>query len=455
MEIDGGSGAYDLLNRGPGGDWCIVPTPTIPPSAPGTPPQDVLNTGRYTIYLNQGVADADTGVTDPAYTTVTGDHSRETTAGAPIGIELITRRLRSEHAAFYIHFTSAQARELSLPAGEEEGADQRPDRMSNRGVRLQITYDIDPDGPGPLPGYPGLTQSSTLSGPMLYWNSTLQKPMAADSNSRERVTTPVITSPDEMLCISNATEDGLSDIANSGNQSIRARNRMSGGQLWRFWPSGTLPNSPSDPVTYDNNYAYETQAKGAAAFDPSTDTAYLALNHARPLAAQNSPTVGLENLAQVIALNSAPTDICVRLRPNDGGTPAPDATLVPGSVSIATLDSLYAGQTAVSSSYFDVDPETCTVSIRRIYADWVGGGAGPMYGKPIWVTYQYYDPAFPGQLNHAVTVNEELHILPDIVRYQYQPYWVRLPHPFGNLDCVTVSRPNGHRLTAWSGATAV
>ena len=452
MEIDGGSGAYDLLNRGPGGDWCIVPTPTIPAAAPGTPPQDVLNTGRYTIYLNQGVADADTGVTDPAYTTVTGITRWSTTAGAPIDIDIDNTQIvvRNNGTRVYIHLTSAQARELSLPAGEEEGADQRPDRMSNRGVRLQITYDVDPDGPGPQPGYPGLTQVSTLSGPMLYWNSTLQKPMAADSNSRERVTAPVITGPDEMLCISNATEDGLGDVSNldlSDNRTVRWRNRVSGGELWRFWPCGTLPNRDLAALTYANNYAYETQAKGAAAFDPSTDTAYLALNHARPLAAHHAPPFGLENLAQVIALNSAPTDICVRLRPNDGGTPDPDATLVPGSVSIATLDSLYAGQTAVSSSYFDVDPETCTVTIRRTSADWVAGGPGPMYGKPIWVTYQYYDPAFPGRPDRAIQVNEELHILPDIVRYQYQPYWVRLGHPFVNLDSVTVSLPNGHPVT--------
>ena len=438
---------YAYLQRGEGRDWCMIPTPTIPPAAAGDPPQDVLNTGRYYIYLNQGVASATSGPTDPAYTTVTGITRWNYSAGTPIDIDIDNTQvaLLNNGSRVYLRFTSAQARELSMPAGEEEQTNQRPHQMAYRGVYVQITYDIDPDGPGPLPGQPGRSQVSTLSGPMAYW--------ATDDQSSERVTAPVITGPDEMLCLSNATEDGVSDVANTSNRSVTCRNRMSGGQLWRFWPSGTLPNSPTDPVTYDNNYGYETQAKGAAAFDPSTDTAYLALNHARRLAAQVSPTVGVENLAQVIALNSAPTDICVRLRPNDGGTPEPDATLVPGSISISTLDYLHEGQTTVSSGYFQVDPETCTVTITRIYADYVSGAtppalnAGPMYGKPIWVTYQYYDPAFPGQLNHAVTVNEELHILPDIVRYQYQPYWVRLGHPFVNLDSVTVSLPNGHPVT--------
>ena len=89
----------------------------------------------------------------------------------------------------------------------------------------------------------------------------------------------------------------------------------------------------------------------------------------------------------------------------------------------------------------------CTVGFERGNAHSLTG-VGSIYGKPIWVTYDYYDPAHPGDPGRAVHVENELHIVPDVLRYQYQPYWVRLGHPFVNPDTVTVSLPNGRGIAA-------
>ncbi len=444
MEIEGEGGSYDLLNRAGGGDWAIIPTPTIPPAGPGEPPQDVLNTGRYYVYLNHGSPSAPTGVTDPDYTTLKSVTRYNTVTNTFIDIDISDSQveLRNSGGRVYMLLPSAVARELSLPAGEEEGANQHPHVMALNGVVLQITYDSDSDGPGPEPAREYTDTRSTLRGAMLY--------RALESTNNARVTAPVISGAEEMLCVSTAMEDGGGDVADAANRALHARSRISGGGIWRFWPCGTLPNSDTAPATYNNNYRYETQARSAPSLDPSTNTAYLAVNHARPLAAHASPTAGVENLAQLLAIDSAPTDIWVRLRPVNGGVPQPDARLVPGSVSITTLDLLFENETTVAPAYFSVDEETATVSIRRIYADYVGGttpNPGPMYGKPIWITYRFFDPAHPGVANQSVQVTEELHILPDIVRYQYQPYWVRLGRPFVNRDSVTISLPNGHPVS--------
>lgn len=435
MEIDGGS---DLLDRAGGADWAIWPTPTIPGENPGDPPQDVLNRNLFSVSLYYGYWDAD-GI-HTTLTSITRYNTASPSQDLDIDLEASQIELvRSSGNRVSMRFTSAQMRELLLPAAALEDLNQRPPAIARQGIGLRVTYQTDFDGLGPNPPEAQGAENHTLRGPMLYWRSGTPT-VPADARS-ERVTTPAITGPDEMLCVTNATEDGTSDIAEASQVSIGSLSRWTGAGSWRFMPHTTLPNSglPYNDIGVGN---YETQARSAPAFDRSTNTAFLALNYTRPLANQEPTPVGLENLAQVLALNCGLPDISVRLRTAD-----PDAALVPGTVGISTLDQTYEAQTSVASDDFVVNRENCTVGFERGKAHSLTG-VGSIYGKPIWVTYDYYDPAHPGDPGRAVHVENELHIVPDVLRYQYQPYWVRLGHPFVNPDTVTVSLPNGRGIAA-------
>ena len=431
------SGWTDLLNRSVGGyDFALIPTPTTP----GTPPVDQLNLRYYSyMLLTYGLPSGASGPTAATHT-ILDSLTRLDDTGIDVSATLV-----NVGTTVRLYFTSGEARELLLPARQDTASSRRPHNISLYGVPVEITYTVDTTGDGtPDTQY---TQTQTLRGPMRYRPN--------ESANRRRVTPPVITGPDSMITVSDAAEDAGRNVGTASGGALRSRSRYSGGQQWEFHADTTLPNAstlpdpPFDPPY--SPYGYAPLYKSAPAVDTSTDTAYVVVNHARP---DPSNDTSLEGVAEVIGV-ATEADLSITLRPVDGVTPEPDARLREGTVSVTTLDTSYDVEVDVPASAYEVDYENHTITFLRTGAGWIStNGIGSLYGKPVWVDYDFCDPASPTDPGDDTTITDELHMLPEVVRFQYMPGFIRLHHNFvyHNFDDsadamnVFVSLPNGTAL---------
>ncbi len=434
------SGWTDLLDRSGGYDFALIPTPTTPPAGAGDPPQDQLNSGYYSsIRLTNGLPSGTSGPTAATHT-VLDSLTRLDDTDIDVSATLV-----NVGSTVRVYFTSGQARELLLPARRDGSSRQRPHNISYYGVPLEVTYTVDTTGDGtPDTQY---TDRPTLRGPMRY---RLQ-----ETSNRRRVTPPVITGPDSMITVSDAAENADREVASANGGALSCRSRYSSSQQWQFHADTTLPNASTLPsASFDppyDPYTYAPLYKSAPAIDTSTDTAYVVVNHAQP---DPSNDTSLEGVAEVIGV-ATEADLTIVLRPVDGGTAEPDARLREGTVTITTLDTAYDNEVALPASAYEIDYENHTITFNRSQAGWVSGTVGSLYGKPVWVTYDFCDPADPTDPGNDTTITNELHILPEVVRFQYMPGFIRLHHNFvyHNFDDsadamnISLSLPNGIALT--------
>lgn len=430
------TGWSELLQRNGGWDIQLIPTPAIPSTGAHNPPEDQsgLNRSYYTnlrFLLPNGSADATSGLTDPDYTRVL-EIRREDAEDVTLNPDDVEVRNVGSNVYIYLR-SSGQARQLLLPA-RRDGRD--PQSLALSGARIVVVYDADPDGPGgALPTQTYTQYVGTLRGPMRY--------RQIEGANRRRVTPPAISGPDSMIVVSDAAEDADRILSGINGGAIRSRDRMTGAQQWDFHTRTTLPNDGS----FYGPYSYAALGKSAPAVDTDTNTAYVAMNHAQ---LDPSNDTALEGIASILGV-ATEADLGISLRPIVGSAVQPDAHLVPGSVLIETLDANYTDIVVLPSSSYEVDYENARITVNRATAGWLSSAFGALYGKPVWVSYDVYDPAHPTEPDRAVTIDGEMHLLPDVLRFQYMPGFIRLQNRFiyhnsGNLADprnVHISLPNG------------
>ncbi|MEN6301624.1 MAG: hypothetical protein ABFD96_02825 [Armatimonadia bacterium] len=185
-------------------------------------------------------------------------------------------------------------------------------------------------------------------------------------------------------------------------------------------------------------------SKGNLAVDRSKDSVYAAMAHTlSPDAAY-----GFNVRPQIISLNGQPQlqiqlrgggedtwlreDLTVRVETVDDYADAYDAT-DPSTIN------------EVPATAYKVDPSTKTITFRPDQAGRVMNAAsdldnlGGLWGKPVWVTYTH--------TGSSTAVTDELHVLPDILRAQYTPRYIKLNHGMVRAGSVSFNLPNGIVLT--------
>lgn len=176
--------------------------------------------------------------------------------------------------------------------------------------------------------------------------------------------------------------------------------------------------------------------RSGVAVEPSTNTAVAAV-----AAAENPDNNNrLAVRPALVGLNIEPR-LVIQLR---GG--GPNAQLRAGApVTVQTLNASYLGIATVPTAAYTVDAVSKTITFDANFEDATVGSLG---GKPVWVTYTRTDPNNPDNPANDVVESNELHILPDNVRFVYTTWTIRLRQRIVRADANLEFRlPNGIPLT--------
>jgi hypothetical protein len=314
---------------------------------------------------------------------------------------------------------SRHVRELLLPSAA--GSDNPLTASYYRSIRIE--YSTASDGPWTL--------DTTLYGPMRFGNPLRsygagERPVASRSVERSLAAAPTHT-----------LENDDGSITAPVPTFIYGRPVYSSASEWRLRSRNLLPDPGARGVS----------ARGGVALDRNTETGVLAVGEILEPDSSSSR----QRVAQVVGLNTVPI-MEVNLLAT-AGSPTPEARLHinsdhPVFVRTVPLD-LAAGPVNVpsrsgSAVIWDADADSRTLRFTPLYCGWVNGTIGPLWGKPIWVTYSYVRPP---NFDNVQTVTDELYILPDIVRYQVSPGLIRLNNPVVRAGSITVTLPNGVPVT--------
>ncbi|MEI6501971.1 MAG: hypothetical protein WCP21_13200, partial [Armatimonadota bacterium] len=182
-------------------------------------------------------------------------------------------------------------------------------------------------------------------------------------------------------------------------------------------------------------------AKGGAAFERNNNTVYAAVTSTRTPAAAGVARV---RVPQILGLNADP-QLRVRLAGPTDSQISPIAALTITTVGSDGITPQVVPQTTTDAqnvvhTVYTVDRESRTILFSNEEAGWASDDVGPLWGKPIWVDYARVNPAA------APTPPLELHVLQDILRFQYSPGIVRLQHGmvgYNGTPMVSFALPNG------------
>lgn len=416
VDIAGWTG---LTDRSGGCDFAIVPTPTG------------LNDDYYSVEVHD-LDDWNGGMVRIARLDAAGNET-------DIDVDSWTQGVIAANA-IGLQFTSGEARELLLPADVDDG--KHPWTCMSEGVRLRIDYDRTSGVSVPEEDRPVVT----LRGPVLFY-----KPL--DEDNARRVASSTVAGPETVLAATDVAEDADRTLnADVWGGGIIAYDRTTGKTKWSFQTGTTLPNRTAS--SYNNPDDYAALVKSSPAFDAETNTAVVAVTHAHP---DTSAATAREGVSSVIGIG---TEADIRVKLVVGSV---DAAIRAGTVEVRTLNAGYAyihAEALVDDTAYTVDADSQSIIFDRERAGWIDDTVGAIYGKPIWVTYDYVDAANPGNPDDDTHVTDELHVLPDVVRFQYaagglqEPAatsdayqgFVRLGHNMVGVDNLNVYLPNGRQL---------
>lgn len=404
-----------------GSDWLLVPTP-MDVAQTGT---DLLNARYYRVWLPAATALGTTSL-GATLTVRRVDDTNVTATISDLWQDPVDRKI-------YAYLQSGQAREYLL-----------------RSNTLNVHYlDLTQQGAA-------ITIPYQVNGTNLNAVATLPPPVAqvvSSGGANERRVASATDRKGHSLYATDAIEDNSGTLTHNdlttatvvtpaagpydSTGRLYSINNQTGETRWSVQPESLATFS-------ENN---QTVAPGGMAIEPSTDTAVAAIT------ARINPTAGDMRVVKPMALavNTQPR-LVIQLR--DG--PADSQLRAGATLQIRTLNAGNTGITGandIPSSAYRVDPATRTIEFDTGQAGWVNDVVGALWGKPVWVTYTRTDPADPGDPGSDTTVTNEVHLLPDIVRFQYMPYVIRLNHPMVRADAnLTFNLPNGVPLTRTASA---
>lgn len=407
------AGRLDISTTSGGTDYMLLPSPRAITAAPYV---DLTNDRYWLIDLPAAVT---ANATDTRITSITRTDDTQIDCSAGTLVQIGTY--------VYVQLGSGDVRELCLPS-RNAGNPGNPLLTSNA-IAITIKYETQVGG---------------------VWTAAPDRLASLRGPVRKRVVNAVNLARSAARAVENGrgflaqdvmeTDNGSVPAASSG--FIQARLQESSGSSdvlkWSFRPAYALPRQ----ATGTPAQAYQLLGKAGLAVDRNTDTVYAAVTSAvSPSATTPDPQAAVP---QVLGLDSTPR-LEVQLQAN-----GPDAhlALAPSPV----VQTIMGGAViTVPATAYTVDDQSRTLTFDVAQAGWVSAAVGPLWGKPLWVTYAYTTPP-----THATTttVTNELHVLPDLVRFQYTPGLVRLEHNVVNADPATLvaTLPNG---TALTGLTVV
>lgn len=420
-----------------GSDYALIPTPKGP--AAGDP--DLLNPYYYRVWLPQGVTVANTQLLD-----LTSGAPSTIVTRPPLEDGYINANARAAtwqdpaDGRIYATFSSGNARELLLPSQGSAVAPSAPDGIMDplrlsQGAGLLLSYRVSLG--------PAITVNGKLPGPVA---QVVRLPV-----NQRRIASGSI-SGGSGLSASDTLQDNSGTLRNfdytaaySGDAgSVTYRDTDSGVVQWQYRPHRALPDSGTRAQL----------GKSGGAFERNNGTGFTAVTSALNPDANNDRAL----VPQILGFNLDP-----RLRVQLNG--APDTQVRPGAnLTVSTIGangtavvtipaSVVDATTQETHQIYQLEPTTRSLTFATDQAAWVDDGTanppGCLWGKPIWVTYTR-TTATPGDTAGDVNITNELHVLPDILRFQYTPGIIRLRHGLvgiSNALAPTFSLPNGTPLT--------
>ena len=411
----------DIATDAGGSQYTLIPTPEITGGG-----GDKLNKYYYRIWLPQGTTVLDT--TLGSLVARVDDPNINANARAVTWADPADGRV-------YATFSSGNARELLLPSLRTavlpdalNGIDN-PLRLA-QGVGLVISYQVNLA--------PAITVNAKLPGPVA-------KLVRLPAN--QRLATSGGISGGSNLSDTDTVQDNDGIVRNfdyttaygGGPGTITSRDVDSGTVNWQYRPHRALPPEAISRAQL---------GKSGVAIERNNGTGFAAVTSA----VNPDPAYSRAVVPQILGFNLDP-----RLRVQLNGT-ADTQVRVGENFQITTVGADGASEVVIPSAVVDpitqethqvyqLEPSTRSVTFAGDQAGWVDNNVGPLWGKPIWVTYTRTD-ATPDDLTGDVLVTSELHVLPDILRFQYSPGIIRLHHGLVNTAVAPLfNLPNGTLLT--------
>lgn len=424
VNIDPGSG---------GSDWTLLPTPQ---GVVGGQLVDLLNPRAYRVWLEgaRALSDADGPLVQIEGT---GEVERldDHPSAAISGITATITGLWQDpvDGRVYAYMRSGEAREYLLPS---QGAPGAPDgitqwlQLSQRGAAIRFNYQVRAAGSDPWPtGW--ITFTGTMPGPVYAVSVRGEEHTrrVASATSRQGAT----------ISPADTVEDNAGVVDTTGTPGdIRSVDVASGVTRWTFRPDTTTRDAGGEQL----------MARGGVALERSRELAVAGVASTNGPDAANLRAV----VPQIVALNAEPR---LRIQLRSGG--ADSRIRANGVVTVKTVNRTTPPSVAnVPDNAYRIDPISKTIDFLPDQAGWVDtNDVGSLWGKPVWVTYTRTDPAAPGNPNADVPVADELHVLPDILRFQYTPGVIKLNQTIvrgGAGATLAFDLPNGVPLTRASAA---
>ena len=416
-----------------GSDFTLIPTPE---SSAASDVRDQLNKYYYRLWLPQGTA-----ATPPTLSSsiVTRPDSIDSGTHLPTINANARAALWTDPAdgRIYVTFASGQARELLLAStgGTVNYGITNPLQLA-QGVGLKIPYVV---------GSTTYEANAKLPGPIAQW---VRLPV-----NQRRVASWSVSGANG-LSATDIVQDNAGVLRNfdyataygGGAGTITSANVDTGVVNWRYRSNRALP---------PEGLARAQLAKGGAAIERSNGTGFMAVTDAV------SPDAGNDRaqVPQILGFNLDP-----QLRVQLGG--AADTQIRPGAaLTITTIGADGTSEVTIPATVYDataretrpvyvVEPSTRTITFMPAQAGWVDDTVGALWGKPIWVTYTLTSATEPEDPSKDTTpptaaVTKQLHVLPDILRFQYTPGIIRLHHGVvrsGDAYAPSFALPNGTPL---------
>ena len=455
-----------------GSDYLLIPTPR------DSSRNDLLNTRAFRVCLPRATSPlaADTTVTNAGLVVRRPDVVDPAPAD-PLNPIAITAKIEPEPLTptlaklwqdpadghVYAYLNSGNAREYLLPSMAAVPTGIQDWLTLGLGTTIRIDYQITA---------PATTASvtATLPGPVY---SVTQHPLA-----QRRVASRAATQGNGVAATDTSENNNGSlnwgsvtvkrgtpavDVALPVPGAVSSRSIGAGAANWSFYPHRAL----SDGVAPLGTPAVDTPrvqlSKGGFAVERGNGTVLGAVTSA--LNPNYSNFIPRAVVPQVLGLNSQPV-LRVQLGGPDGtellagapvivrtvnnkwdasADPVNAAVDVPATVTDAKHEATRTnGQTETQKrrTIYEVDSHSRTITFAADEAGWVDDQTddvddtiGPLWGKPVWVTYTLNDG--------SAQVVDELHVLPDILRFQYSPGIVRLNHNVVRRGSINFTLPNG------------
>lgn len=440
LKASGTARETDIDAAAGGSDYYLIPTPWLPGAN-----QNAFNPYAFRVLLPEGVTASRTRPRNDVYNVCRVDDENIDSIGSGIWQDPADGRV-------YMYFHSGPARELLLPSLGNTNPNAAPNGITDPlllatdGVAIMtpgnagqsLEYEVFNGATWELK-----TTKARLNGMVRAVHKLPVNQRLVTSGSAWQggglYATDTIEGNSGVL--RDFDYDGTYDPDNvsaysGGPGTIGVREAETGVVRWQYRPTSALrPDPVGTPMRAQ-------LAKGGFAVERSDETAYAAVTSAlRP------GTAGATGqIPQVLGLNMAPR-LQVQLTGAAGsevriGKPFAITTISSdGAAEVAVPETVTNPATGAITRLYQLDPTSRMITFNAQLASWVNGTIGSLWGKPIWVNYSLTDPASPAdaggdtQINSGSNPEQRLHVLPDMLRFQYTPGAIRLKH--GMVGAIT------------------